>query len=178
VCVPACSRLRRIDRGQGDSRVSSCYHHSSSSPPSPFLLYRWELPAGKPYYTTIFLLRAAIKMHIPSGEDRETASITTYQRGRSRGAGVRPAIAGATFCLSFCRMPVLPTIGVPMRIGHCRRGRRRAATVPSVNRGRRVAFGLCFYPDAGSDPCLAAARHPRIVACRCPCLASLFRLAA
>jgi RND superfamily putative drug exporter len=51
------------------------------------------------------------------GEDRETAFYTMY-RGTAHvilGSGL--TIAGATFCLSFTRLPYFQTLGVPLAIG-------------------------------------------------------------
>ena len=60
-----------------------------------------------------------------AGEDPETAYYTTYR-------GVAPVvlasgltIAGAVFCLSFTRLPILPDPGRPVRSGHARCGRGR-----------------------------------------------------
>jgi RND superfamily putative drug exporter len=52
-----------------------------------------------------------------AGEDRETAYYTMY-RGTAHvilGSGL--TIAGATFCLSFARMPYFQTLGVPCAVG-------------------------------------------------------------
>jgi RND superfamily putative drug exporter len=52
-----------------------------------------------------------------AGEDRETAFFTMY-RGTAHvilGSGL--TIAGATFCLSFTRLPYFQTLGVPLAIG-------------------------------------------------------------
>ncbi|MDM3929351.1 RND family transporter [Mycobacterium intracellulare] len=52
-----------------------------------------------------------------AGEDRETAFYTMY-RGTAHvilGSGL--TIAGATFCLSFARMPYFQTLGIPCAIG-------------------------------------------------------------
>jgi RND superfamily putative drug exporter len=52
-----------------------------------------------------------------AGEDRETAFYTMY-RGTAHvilGSGL--TIAGATFCLSFARMPYFQTLGVPCAVG-------------------------------------------------------------
>jgi RND superfamily putative drug exporter len=52
-----------------------------------------------------------------AGEDRETAFYTMY-RGTAHvilGSGL--TIAGATFCLSFTRLPYFQTLGVPLAIG-------------------------------------------------------------
>ncbi|HEX7825787.1 MAG TPA: MMPL family transporter [Mycobacterium sp.] len=52
-----------------------------------------------------------------AGEDRETAFYTMY-RGTAHvilGSGL--TVAGATFCLSFTRLPYFQTLGVPLAIG-------------------------------------------------------------
>ena len=52
-----------------------------------------------------------------AGEDKETAFYTMY-RGTSHvilGSGL--TIAGATFCLSFTRMPYFQTLGIPCAVG-------------------------------------------------------------
>ena len=52
-----------------------------------------------------------------AGEDRETAFYTMY-RGTAHvilGSGL--TIAGATFCLSFARMPYFQTMGIPCAVG-------------------------------------------------------------
>jgi RND superfamily putative drug exporter len=52
-----------------------------------------------------------------AGEDRETAFYTMY-RGTAHvilGSGL--TIAGATFCLSFARMPYFQTLGIPCAVG-------------------------------------------------------------
>ena len=52
-----------------------------------------------------------------AGEDRESAYYTMFQ-GTARvvlGSGL--TIAGATFCLSFTRLPLFQTLGIPLAIG-------------------------------------------------------------
>jgi RND superfamily putative drug exporter len=51
------------------------------------------------------------------GEDRETAFYTTYHGVAHVVLASGLTIAGATFCLSFCRMPYFQTIGVPCAVG-------------------------------------------------------------
>jgi RND superfamily putative drug exporter len=51
------------------------------------------------------------------GEDRETAFYTTYRGVAHVVMASGLTIAGATFCLSFCRMPYFQTIGVPCAVG-------------------------------------------------------------
>jgi putative drug exporter of the RND superfamily len=52
-----------------------------------------------------------------AGEDRETAFYTTYHGVAHVVLASGLTIAGATFCLSFCRMPYFQTIGVPCAVG-------------------------------------------------------------
>jgi putative drug exporter of the RND superfamily len=51
------------------------------------------------------------------GQDRETAFYTTYHGVAHVVLASGLTIAGATFCLSFCRMPYFQTIGVPCAVG-------------------------------------------------------------
>jgi RND superfamily putative drug exporter len=51
------------------------------------------------------------------GEDRETAFYTTYRSVAHVVLASGLTIAGATFCLSFCRMPYYQTLGVPCAVG-------------------------------------------------------------
>ncbi len=51
------------------------------------------------------------------GEDRETAFYTTYRSIAHVVLASGLTIAGATFCLSFCRMPYFQTLGVPCAVG-------------------------------------------------------------
>jgi RND superfamily putative drug exporter len=51
------------------------------------------------------------------GEDRETAFYTTYRGVAHVVLASGLTIAGATFCLSFCRMPYFQTLGVPCAVG-------------------------------------------------------------
>jgi putative drug exporter of the RND superfamily len=52
-----------------------------------------------------------------AGEDRETAFYTTYHGVAHVVLASGLTIAGATFCLTFCRMPYFQTIGVPCAVG-------------------------------------------------------------
>ncbi|WP_349268833.1 transporter [Mycolicibacterium parafortuitum] len=52
-----------------------------------------------------------------AGEDRETAFYTTYRSVAPVVLGSGLTIAGALLCLSFTRMPIFQTIGVPCAIG-------------------------------------------------------------
>ncbi|BBY80674.1 transporter [Mycolicibacterium pulveris] len=52
-----------------------------------------------------------------SGEDRETAFYTTYRGVAPVVLGSGLTIAGALLCLSFTRMPIFQTVGVPCAVG-------------------------------------------------------------
>ena len=52
-----------------------------------------------------------------AGEDRETAFYTMYHGTAHVIAGSGLTIAGATFCLSFTRLPYFQTLGIPLAIG-------------------------------------------------------------
>jgi RND superfamily putative drug exporter len=51
------------------------------------------------------------------GEDRETAYYTTFKSVAPVVLGSGLTIAGATYCLSFCRLPWFSTMGAPVAIG-------------------------------------------------------------
>ena len=61
-----------------------------------------------------------------AGEDRETAYYTTYRGVAPVVLGSGLTIAGAMLCLSFTRMPIFQTIGVPCAVGMLDRGSGRA----------------------------------------------------
>jgi putative drug exporter of the RND superfamily len=52
-----------------------------------------------------------------AGEDRETAFYTMYRSVAHVVLASGLTIAGATYCLSFCRMPYFQTLGVPCAVG-------------------------------------------------------------
>jgi putative drug exporter of the RND superfamily len=52
-----------------------------------------------------------------AGEDREAAYYTTFRSVTPVVLGSGLTIAGATYCLSFCRLPYFQTMGVPTAIG-------------------------------------------------------------
>jgi len=52
-----------------------------------------------------------------AGEDRETAFYTMYRGVAHVILGSGLTIAGATFCLSFARMPYFYTLGIPCAVG-------------------------------------------------------------
>ena len=93
-----------------------------------------------------------------AGEDRETAFYTTY-RGVAKvvlASGV--TIAGAIFCLSFTRLPYLPTAGRPRRGGDIGRG-RGGPHAHSGSYGRRQPFRLVRAQAADQNSSMAAGRH-------------------
>ena len=52
-----------------------------------------------------------------AGEDREGAYYTTFRSVAPVIIGSGLTIAGATYCLSFCRLPYFSTMGVPVALG-------------------------------------------------------------
>ena len=52
-----------------------------------------------------------------AGQDREAAYYTTFRSVTPVVLGSGLTIAGATYCLSFCRLPYFQTMGVPTAIG-------------------------------------------------------------
>jgi RND superfamily putative drug exporter len=54
---------------------------------------------------------------IQNGEDRETAFYTMYHGTAHVILGSGLTIAGATYCLSFTRLPYFQTLGIPLAIG-------------------------------------------------------------
>ncbi|KUI42148.1 hypothetical protein AU197_06465 [Mycobacterium sp. IS-1590] len=52
-----------------------------------------------------------------AGEDRETAFYTTYRSVAKVVLASGMTIAGAVFCLSFARLPIFQTLGVPTALG-------------------------------------------------------------
>ncbi|HXO79274.1 MAG TPA: MMPL family transporter [Mycobacterium sp.] len=52
-----------------------------------------------------------------AGEDRESAYYTTFRSVTPVVLGSGLTIAGATYCLSFCRLPYFQTMGVPVATG-------------------------------------------------------------
>ncbi len=52
-----------------------------------------------------------------AGEDRETAYYTTFRSTTPVVLGSGLTIAGATYCMSFCRLPYFTTMGLPVALG-------------------------------------------------------------
>ena len=77
-----------------------------------------------------------------AGEDPETAYYTTYRGVAPVVLGSGLTIAGAMLCLSFTRMPIFQTIGVPCAVGMLVAVAVALTLVPAVlTAGSR--FGLC-----------------------------------
>jgi RND superfamily putative drug exporter len=77
-----------------------------------------------------------------AGEDPETAYYTTYRGVTPVVLGSGLTIAGAMLCLSFTRMPIFQTIGVPCAVGMLVAVAVAVTLVPGVlSLGSR--FGLC-----------------------------------
>ena len=77
-----------------------------------------------------------------TGEDPETAYYTTYRGVAPVVLGSGLTIAGAMLCLSFTRMPIFQTIGVPCAVGMLVAVAVALTLVPAVlTAGSR--FGLC-----------------------------------
>jgi putative drug exporter of the RND superfamily len=77
-----------------------------------------------------------------AGEDPETAYYTTYRGVAPVVLGSGLTIAGAMLCLSFTRMPIFQTIGVPCAVGMLVAVAVAVTLVPAVlTAGSR--FGLC-----------------------------------
>ena len=103
----ACARGSR----RGSRRTTT----HSGSPRSPRTSSRcWR---SRPERTTGSSSSAAIKRRVRAGEDRETAYYTTFRGVAPVVLGSGLTIAGATYCLSFARLPWFNTMGAPVAIG-------------------------------------------------------------
>jgi RND superfamily putative drug exporter len=78
------------------------------------LLTMLAIAAGTDY--AIFLV-GRYHEAIQAGEDRQTAFYTMYHGTAHVILGSGLTIAGATYCLSFTRLPYFQTLGVPLAIG-------------------------------------------------------------
>src|SRR5258708_31331182 len=76
-----------------------------------------------------------------AGEDRETAFYTMYHGTAHVILGSGLTIAGATYCLSFTRLPYFHTLGVPLAIGMTTAVFVALALGPAVSTGAS-RFGL------------------------------------
>ena len=94
-----------------------------------------------------------------AGEDRETAYYTTFKGVAPRSCwGPGLTIAGATYCLSFCRLPWFHTMGAPVAIGMI------VVVAAGLTLGPAVVFlgsrfGLFEKKKPGPRPAVAAGRH-------------------
>ena len=93
-----------------------------------------------------------------AGEDPETAYYTTYRGVAPVVLGSGLTIAGAMLCLSFTRMPIFQTMGVPVRRGHARRGRGRAHA-GSGGSGHRQSLRAIRTQAQDRGPSMAPGRH-------------------
>jgi putative drug exporter of the RND superfamily len=78
------------------------------------LLTTLAIAAGTDY--AIFLVGRYHEARL-AGEDRETAFYTMYHGTAHVILGSGLTIAGATYCLSFTRLPYFQTLGIPLAIG-------------------------------------------------------------
>ena len=119
------------------------------------LLVSLGIAAGTDYAIFFFGRYQEARQH---GETREAAFYTMYHGVAHVVLASGLTIAGATFCLSFCRMPYFQTIGVPCAVGMLVAVAVALTLVPAVIvvGGR---FGL-FDPQAADQHAwLAAGRH-------------------
>ncbi|OPE49386.1 hypothetical protein BV508_14210 [Mycobacterium intermedium] len=77
-----------------------------------------------------------------AGEDPETAYYTTYRGVAPVVLGSGLTIAGAMLCLSFTRMPIFQTIGVPCAVGMAVAVAVAVTLIPAIL-AAGSAFGLC-----------------------------------
>ena len=108
--------------------------------------------------TTASSFSAAISEARAAGEDRETAYYTTFRSVAPVIVGSGLTIAGATYCLSFARLPYFSTMGAPGRHRHARRRgvRGHAGAGGAVP---RQPFGLFESKRRSPEPAMAAGRH-------------------
>ena len=78
------------------------------------ILTMLAIAAGTDY--GIFLI-GRYQEALREGEDRESAYYTTFKSVAPVVLGSGLTIAGATYCLSFCRLPYFATMGEPVAIG-------------------------------------------------------------
>jgi RND superfamily putative drug exporter len=103
-----------LTAARGMVAVLGHYGHVGLSTFAVSLLTSLAIAAGTDY--GIFIIGRYQEAR-QAGEDRETAFYTMY-RGTAHvilGSGL--TIAGATFCLSFARMPYFKTLGIPCAVG-------------------------------------------------------------
>ena len=96
------------------------------------------------------------------GEDRESAYYTMFHGTAHVVLGSGMTIAGATFCLSFTRLPYFQSLGSPARGRNGRRGARRADLGPGDDH-RRQSLRTAGTQARHADSWLAARSAPLIV---------------
>ena len=92
-----------------------------------------------------------------AGEDRETAFYTMYHGTAHVILGSGLTIAGATFCLSFTRLPYFQTLGIPLAIGMLVAVAAALTMAPAVL--TIAAASGCSIRSGRWDPRLAPHRH-------------------
>jgi RND superfamily putative drug exporter len=115
------------------------------------LLVSLGIAAGTDYAIFFFGRYQEARQH---GETREQAFFTTYHGVAHVVLASGLTIAGATFCLSFCRMPYFQTIGVPCAVGMIVAVAVALTLVPAVivvGGSRRVAGGR-WVPRSSAGP--------------------------
>ena len=110
-----------------------------------------------------------------AGEDRETAYYTTYRGVAPVVLGSGLTIAGAMLCLSFTRMPIFQTIGVPCAVGMLVAVAVALTLVPAVLPSE-VASGYST-PSAGSGSVDGAGIGTAIVRWPAPILVATLAIA-
>ena len=118
------------------------------------------------------------------GEDRESAYYTMFHGTAHVVLGSGMTIAGATFCLSFTRLPYFQSLGVPLAVGMTTARARRAdvgardhhrgePVRPAGTQARHAHSGLAQdrcrdRPLAGSGPARRRSRCPWSACSPCP----------
>ena len=92
------------------------------------------------------------------GEDREKAFYTMFHSTAHVVLGSGLTIAGAMYCLSFCRLPYFESLGVPCAVGML------VAVIAALTLGPAILTVASFFKLHGSeakaaDPGLAPHRH-------------------
>ena len=103
------------------------------------LLVTLAIAAATDY--AIFLIGRYQEARI-AGEDRESAYYTMFHGTAHVVLGSGMTIAGATFCLSFTRLPYFQSLGVPMAVGMVIGGARRADAWARRSSPSASRFGL------------------------------------
>ena len=96
-----------------------------------------------------------------AGEDRETAYYTTFKGVAPVMLGSGLTIAGATYCLSFARLPYFHTMGAPVAIGMLVVVVAGAVTLGPAVLFLGSRFGLFESEGPAREPVVATSRHRR-----------------